>query len=303
MADTLDLLQQSAKVYARAVGAKSDVQLMRIARALLQVATSYQQVELDELPVELLGEIQSHFDPRSRARFGTTSRRMHSIVAADSAEDRERWRRRKLIMYRSPEFWRVAQEEYGHPHDYPEDLEHFRDEPTREPEYHPMAERTYTFPGGDTMAVSGGYEGATDLLMIWADDDHKVTARVDLARSKEPYDVQVEKRLKNERGEYVDRLYSHRERGPAKITYYGDNGNIRSALFFKNGRNHRSDGPAVLVYNKDGTLRTVGWFLNGRKYDDRGDWERAVQAEYVALGKRSREEDDSGTGETSAKRR
>ena len=57
---------------------------------------------------------------------------------------------------------------------------------------------------------------------------------------------------------FYHRNLSHRENGPADITY-DDNGNVTREVWKRRGKLHRVGGPAIIVYRKDGSVDYDGW--------------------------------------------
>ena len=55
----------------------------------------------------------------------------------------------------------------------------------------------------------------------------------------------------------------HRTDGPA-IIYYNKDGSISSERWYVNGKIHRTDGPAIIYYNKDGSTYGEHWCINGK---------------------------------------
>jgi antitoxin component YwqK of YwqJK toxin-antitoxin module len=60
--------------------------------------------------------------------------------------------------------------------------------------------------------------------------------------------------------EYLVNGYYHREDGPAIIWYYGD-GSIKQVNYYQNGKLHRLNAPAVICYNHNGTVCYEEYYL------------------------------------------
>ena len=68
-----------------------------------------------------------------------------------------------------------------------------------------------------------------------------------------------------------DILIFHRLDGPA-VLYYNKDGSIGSVKYYINGENHREDGPAIIHYNKDGSVNKEIYYINGIQYDELQYW-------------------------------
>ena len=53
----------------------------------------------------------------------------------------------------------------------------------------------------------------------------------------------------------------HRVDGPAMIMYFKD-GRIYEELWYKNGNLHRVDGPASILHNNPHLIETQSWYIN-----------------------------------------
>jgi hypothetical protein len=62
--------------------------------------------------------------------------------------------------------------------------------------------------------------------------------------------------------EYFKDGKKHRENGPA-IIHYDANGIVRIEEYFINDKRHRENGPAVIHYNEDGNIKYKSYYLNG----------------------------------------
>jgi len=56
----------------------------------------------------------------------------------------------------------------------------------------------------------------------------------------------------------------HRTDGPAYL-YWNDDGTLAAEEWFLDGKHHRTDGPAVQRWNDDGTLTAEEWWVDGKK--------------------------------------
>lgn len=66
----------------------------------------------------------------------------------------------------------------------------------------------------------------------------------------------------------------HRDDGPAVVSYY-DDGSVRTEWWFKHGKIHRigdhiTNTPAVTKYDKGGNVEERTWYREGKKYRDDG---------------------------------
>ena len=59
----------------------------------------------------------------------------------------------------------------------------------------------------------------------------------------------------------------HREDGPAWIVYY-PNGQVQTEQWWLDGQGHREDGPAWIEYSKEGQVEIDTWYLDGQQYTD-----------------------------------
>ena len=51
-----------------------------------------------------------------------------------------------------------------------------------------------------------------------------------------------------------------------RTTLYGDGSKRKEEYINFDGELHRVDGPALIEYYNDGTIRYEEWFLNGKRY-------------------------------------
>jgi hypothetical protein len=83
--------------------------------------------------------------------------------------------------------------------------------------------------------------------------------------------VIAECRITREYGENVERWFRrgrlHREDGPAIICY--NNGRITSEYWYRNGKRHRDDGPASICY-ENGKIISEYWYHDGKLHRDDG---------------------------------
>ena len=49
---------------------------------------------------------------------------------------------------------------------------------------------------------------------------------------------------------------------------YFPNGKIKKEKYFKDGRFHRLNGPAIINYNEKGDIVKKIYFINGKEYDE-----------------------------------
>lgn len=59
----------------------------------------------------------------------------------------------------------------------------------------------------------------------------------------------------------------HKEDGPAIIIYHKD-GTIDVEIYCINNEYHREDGPAVIYYNKDGSIKSQYYYLRDQAFYD-----------------------------------
>lgn len=276
--DTVTLVQRSAAVYQRAVPG-GERQLMRIARALLGAASAYQQVELDELPVELLDRIQSDLDPTSRARLSATSRQMRDITARARQIDKGQW-------------YRAIQREFGYPYDYADDVGSEEASDT-------LRQWTVTFPGGDQLSVQKSPYSSDRRTEVWeSNDEQKLRVIVDRSvrqgilemnyyrdqqqhRTDGPQRIQwyEDGQLRTVEYKQDDRLY--RKDGPASLSFYPNGQRMFELWYTKPGELHRINGPADISYHSNGTPSVIAYYVDDEqhreggpayaRYDDQGN--------------------------------
>lgn len=66
--------------------------------------------------------------------------------------------------------------------------------------------------------------------------------------------------------ETITRKYEYNGDIVFRTTYYYDNGNIKKIAYINTDRQyHREDGPAVTIYNEDGSILAKQYYYNGKK--------------------------------------
>lgn len=66
--------------------------------------------------------------------------------------------------------------------------------------------------------------------------------------------------------ETITKRYEYKGNIVFRTTYYYDNGNIKKIAYINTDRQyHREDGPAVTIYNEDGSILAKQYYYNGKK--------------------------------------
>ena len=72
----------------------------------------------------------------------------------------------------------------------------------------------------------------------------------------------------------------HREDGPAKIVYRTD-GSVEIELWYQNGKLHREDGPAQIGYRTDGSVGYDMWYWHDEQLEDITSLEDFIAWQYL----------------------